>query len=65
MTVPSIAHLLKGGRLAFLYAMTWIPLGMYCTERSHQKPKWTIALAVFWSIMALTHVPKLQPRYIK
>lgn len=59
MTVPAIAHLLKGGGLAFLYAMTWIPLGMYLTERSLKKPKWTVALAVFWSIMALTHVPSL------
>ncbi|NET72891.1 MAG: hypothetical protein F6K62_18750 [Sphaerospermopsis sp. SIO1G2] len=59
MTVPSIAHLLKGGGLAFLYAVTWIPLGMYLTERSLEKTKWTIALAIFWSVMALTHVPSL------
>ncbi|TAF03688.1 MAG: hypothetical protein EAZ77_16975 [Nostocales cyanobacterium] len=59
MTVPGVANLLKGGGLAFLYAMTWIPLGMYLTDQSLEKPKWRAALSIFWAVMALTHVPSL------
>lgn len=59
MTVPGVAHLLNGGGLAFLYAMTWIPLGMYLTDQALEKPKWRAGLSIFWAAMALTHVPSL------
>ncbi|MBD1839774.1 hypothetical protein H6F78_00885 [Coleofasciculus sp. FACHB-64] len=59
MTIPAIADLINGGGLASLFAMALIPLGMYLTDQALVRPKWRAALAIFWSTIALTHVPSL------
>jgi hypothetical protein len=59
MTVPAIANVIYFGGLAALFAMPFIPIGLYLTDQALFRPKWRFALAIFWAIMALTHVPSL------
>ncbi len=59
MTCPGIFALLNGGTLAFLFSAPLIPLGLYLTNRAIHEAKWRIPLCIFWSILALTHVPSL------
>jgi uncharacterized membrane protein len=59
MTVPAIANVIYFGGLAALFAMPFIPIGLYLTDQALFRPKWRVALAIFWAIMALTHVPSL------
>jgi len=59
MTLPPMSVLINAGGLAFLFAMPLIPLGLYLTDRAIFQPKSRVSLALYWSIMALTHVPSL------
>ena len=59
ITCPGIIALLNGGTLAFLCSAPLIPLGLYLTNRAIGEPKFRIPLCVFWSTLALTHVPSL------
>ena len=59
ITCPGIIALLNGGTLAFLFSAPLIPLGLYLTNRAIGEPKFRIPLCVFWSTLALTHVPSL------
>jgi hypothetical protein len=60
MTAPYLAYNLSWvASLSVAYAIAWIPLGWWLTDLSLAKPKWKIAIAIFWAIFALTHLPNL------
>jgi uncharacterized membrane protein len=60
MTAPYLAlDIYWRGGLASVFVQAWIPLIWWLTDRAFKKPKWRIALAISWSIVALTHTPSL------
>jgi hypothetical protein len=59
MSCPAIISAINFGNLTNLWAYPWIPLGLYLTDRSLVKPKGRISLALFATIVALTHTPSL------
>ncbi len=59
MTSPFVFGLLNGGGLASLFALIWIPIGLFVIDRAIQQPQWRIILACFWMLVALTHTPSL------
>ena len=60
MTAPYLAYNLYWiSSLSVAYAIAWIPLGWLLTDLALAKPKWKIALALFWALFALTHLPNL------
>ena len=60
MTAPYLAYNLYWvSSLSVAYAIAWIPLGWWLTDLALAKPKWKIAIAIFWCIFALTHLPNL------
>ena len=60
MTAPYLAFdIYWRGALASIFVQAWIPLIWWMTEQSLKKPKWRIALAISWTIVALTHAPSL------
>ena len=60
MTAPYLAYNLYWvASLSVAYAIAWIPLGWWLTDLALAKPKWKIALALFWALFALTHLPNL------
>ncbi|MGK7948570.1 MAG: 6-pyruvoyl-tetrahydropterin synthase-related protein [Xenococcaceae cyanobacterium] len=60
MTAPYLAYNLYWvSSLSVAYAIAWIPLGWYLTDRALAKPKWKVSIAIFWALLALTHLPNL------
>lgn len=59
MTTPAIIGYTNGGVLLHLFALVWIPLGAYLTDKSFTNPQMRIPLAVVWTAVALTHTPSL------
>ena len=60
MTTPYLAlDIYYRGGLASMFAQAWIPLGWWLTEKALVQPRWRVGLALFWTIMALTHTPSL------
>lgn len=60
MTAPYLAYNLYWvSSLSVAYAIAWIPLGWWLTDLALANPKWKIAIAIFWAIFALTHLPNL------
>ena len=60
ITAPYLAFdIYWRGALASIFVQAWIPLIWWLTEQSLKKPKWCIALAISWTILALTHTTSL------
>jgi hypothetical protein len=59
MTCPYVFGILSGGALASLFAVAWIPIGVYTIDRAIESPWWRIPLAFLWMFVALTHNPSL------
>ena len=60
MTAPYLAYNLYWvSSLSVAYAIAWIPLGWLFTDLALTKPKWKISIAIFWAVLALTHLPNL------
>ncbi len=49
----------NGGALGQLFALPWIPLGLYLTDKALVKPIWRVPLAILWMLVAITHTPSL------
>jgi len=60
MTAPYIGFdiYFRGG-LASMWAQAGTPIGFWLTDQAIQRPKWRVALAFFFALLALTHVPSL------
>lgn len=60
MTAPYLAYNLYWvSSLSVAYAIALIPLGWYLTDRALAQPKWKVGIAIFWAVLALTHLPNL------
>ena len=60
MSAPYIAYNLYWvASLSVAYAIALIPLGWWLTDIALVRPRWKIAIAIFWAIFALTHLPNL------
>lgn len=60
MTAPYLAfNLYWVSSLSVAFAIAWIPLGWWLTDKSLVQAKWRIGVAIFWMILALTHLPSL------
>jgi len=60
ITAPYLAfNIYWVGGLGVIFAQALIPLGWWLTEQAILRPKWRVALAMFWAILALTHTPSL------
>jgi uncharacterized membrane protein len=59
LSAPGPIIYANGGVLGGLFALPWIPLGLYLTDKALIKPIWRIPLAIFWMLVALTHTPSL------
>ncbi len=60
MTVPFVALTTYwASSISSLFAIAWLPLGWWLTEKTFQQAKWGFGLMVFWTILALTHLPSL------
>lgn len=60
MTAPYLTlNVSHRGALAETWAIIWIPIGLWLTDRAIQCSKWRVTLAIFFTILALTHVPSL------
>lgn len=54
-----IISIVRNGALSMAWAIAWIPLGLYLTDKSLINRRYTIGLAFFSTIVALTHTPSL------
>jgi len=60
MTAPYITlNVSVRGALAETWSLIWIPVGLWLTDKAISHSKWRVALAVFFTVFALTHVPNL------
>ncbi len=60
MTAPFLGHnIYFAARLAEIFALLWVPLGLWLTDQALEYPRWRIVLAVFFAIFAISHVPSL------
>ncbi|MGF1479235.1 MAG: hypothetical protein ACFB4I_07055 [Cyanophyceae cyanobacterium] len=60
MTAPYLAlDVYWRGGLASIFVQAWIPLIWWVTEQSLKKTQWRTALALSWTILALTHTTSL------
>jgi riboflavin transporter FmnP len=60
MTAPYIAfNTYFRGALAEIWALMWIPLGFWITNKAMVQSRWRIVLALVAALVALTHVPSL------
>ena len=60
MTAPYLAFMTYWvSSLSSVFAIAWIPLCFWLTEKTIFQQKWGIGLALFWAILALTHMPSL------
>ncbi|NEP15501.1 MAG: hypothetical protein F6J97_01215 [Leptolyngbya sp. SIO4C1] len=47
------------GSLSSMVAIAWLPLGWWLTEKTARQAAWGIGLALFWTMLTLTHMPTL------
>ncbi|MEM6590296.1 MAG: hypothetical protein AAF651_00365 [Cyanobacteria bacterium P01_C01_bin.73] len=62
MISPVFLALINGGVLGFIFALAWIPLGLYLTEatvRTSVTWRLFISLSLLWFGLALIHLPSL------
>lgn len=60
MTTPFVAHnIYFAARMAEIFALLWVPLGLWLTDKALEQYKWRIVLALFFALFALSHVPTL------
>ncbi|MBD2078389.1 hypothetical protein H6G01_00410 [Leptolyngbya sp. FACHB-17] len=59
VSAPQLTNLVYFGGIAALFAQPLMPLGLHLTDRAIERSRWIAALAVFWAVVALTHVPSL------
>ncbi|MEO1123771.1 MAG: hypothetical protein AAFX95_06785 [Cyanobacteria bacterium J06639_16] len=62
MASPLVFILIHGGVLAFTFGLTWIPLGLYLTDKASRESagKVPFFLLVFcWGLFSLVHLPSL------
>ncbi|NJM86378.1 MAG: hypothetical protein HC847_03335 [Hydrococcus sp. RU_2_2] len=60
MTSPYLVlNIYTRGALAEAFALIWIPLGLLLTDKAIAQPRWRVILAIFFGILALTHMPSL------
>lgn len=60
MTAPFLAHnIYFTARLAETFALLWIPLGLWLTDKALESSKWRVGVALFGAFFALSHVPSL------
>ncbi|MDJ0532506.1 MAG: hypothetical protein QNJ70_08415 [Xenococcaceae cyanobacterium MO_207.B15] len=60
MSAPYIAYNLYWvSSLSVAFAIAWIPLCWWLTDKSLAFPQWQIGITIFWLVLALTHLPTL------
>ncbi len=59
MLSPFLVGSIYSGGLSTVWAMPWIPLGLYLTEKTIEKWKYGLFLSFFIFIVPLTHTPSL------
>jgi uncharacterized membrane protein len=60
MSAPYIAfNLYWVSSISVAFGIALIPLGWYVTDKALDRPKWRVGVALFWTILALTHLPTL------
>lgn len=59
MLSPFLIGSINSGGLSTIWAIPWIPLGLYLTEKSLDQLKYGLILSLFICIVALTHTPSL------
>ncbi len=59
MLSPFLVGNIYSGALSTLWAIPWIPLGLYLTEKALGQSKYGFFLSFFIFIVALTHTPSL------
>lgn len=60
MSAPYLAYNLYWvSSLTVAFAIAWIPLCWWLTDKALKSSRWNIAIAIFWLILALTHLPTL------
>lgn len=60
MSMPYLAfNLYWVSSLSVAYGIALIPLCWWLTDKSLASPKWKIGIALFWTVLALTHLPTL------
>ncbi len=60
MSAPYIAfNLYRVSSLSVAFAIAWIPLCWWLTDKSLKFSQWKIGIAIFWIVLALTHLPTL------
>lgn len=60
MTSPYIVvNTYVRGALAEAFGVALLPLGLWAIHQATSKPRWRIVLALFFTILALTHLPSL------
>ena len=60
MSAPFLGYnIYFAARFAEVFALLWVPLGLWLTDKALQYPRWRIPLAVFFACFALSHVPSL------
>lgn len=59
MLAPFLIGFVNAGGLSTIWALPWIPLGLYLTDKSIEKSEYRVFLALFVTIVALTHTPSL------
>ncbi|MEB3342958.1 MAG: 6-pyruvoyl-tetrahydropterin synthase-related protein [Okeania sp.] len=59
MLSPFLIGSINSGGLSTVWAIPWIPLGLYLTEKTIEKWKYGLFLSFFVFIVALTHTPSL------
>ncbi len=60
MTAPYMGFLIYWvASIPSMFAQALIPLGWWLTDKALLQPKWRVGLALFWTVLALTHLPSL------
>lgn len=60
MTAPFLGYnTYFAARFAEVFALLWIPLGLWLTDQALENSRWRIPLAIFFAVFALSHVPSL------
>ncbi len=60
MTSPYLVlNIYQRSALPETFAVALFPLGLFLTDQAFGNPKWRIGLALFFTVLSLTHVPSL------
>ncbi|NET42221.1 6-pyruvoyl-tetrahydropterin synthase-related protein [Okeania sp. SIO2B3] len=60
MTSPYVVlNIYQRAALPETFAVALFPLGLFLTDQAFGKPKWRIGLALFFTVLSLTHAPSL------